>query len=94
MSTFVEYATRSLRNTFRRSAAGVALVCAAGIFATAIAQDNGDDGAEQDECWAADHGYPPGRSRTRTSKGWPADGVTFTSTPQWPTITNAGASYV
>jgi hypothetical protein len=47
MSTFVEYATRSLRNTFRRSAAGVALVCAAGIFATAIAQDNGDDGAEQ-----------------------------------------------
>jgi hypothetical protein len=52
MSTFVEYAKRSLRNTLMQSTAAVALLCAAGAFATVVvAQDSADDPANH--AWRA-----------------------------------------
>jgi cytochrome c peroxidase len=53
MSTFVEYAKHSLRNTLRQSTAAVALLCAAGAVATVgVAQDSVDD--------PANHAWQPG----------------------------------
>jgi hypothetical protein len=56
--------------------------------------DDGETGAESGDCERKTYrdSHPFARSTSSTSNAVPPGGVTLKESPQWPTITSAGAA--